>query len=247
MATESQLQALTEIIESRRSIRLFTSEIVPPQVMEVAFDLALLAPNSSNLQPWEFFWVRHPQRKKELIENCLSQAAASTAAELVVCVGRTNTWERNRKHMLEQMEKAQAQGLRIPKAAWTYYLKLAPWMYCQGPLGLLGILKKFLFFWLGFRRPISREPSSLSEMKIWATKTTALACENFMLAIRSQGFDTCPMEGIDSRRIKKLLKLPKDAILVMVIAVGKRRPEGVTLPRIRAPKDWFVKQVFEPQ
>ena len=43
-------------------------------------------------------------------------------------------------------------------------------------------------------------------MKVWSQKTTALACQNFMLSMRAYGFDTCPMEGFDSSRLKKILK-----------------------------------------
>jgi nitroreductase len=29
-----------------------------------------------------------------------------------------------------------------------------------------------------------------------------------MLAMSNEGYDTCPMEGFDSRRVKKILNLP---------------------------------------
>jgi hypothetical protein len=145
--------------------------------------------------------------------------------------------------MKKKLEEAEAQGTRIPKAAWLYYRKIAPFMYTQGPFGVLGLIKRLIFFILGFWKPVSREPMSSHDMNIWATKTTALACENFMLAVRAFGFDTCPMEGMDSRRVKKILKLPGDALVPMVIAIGKRREDGVTLPRIRGPRSWFIKTI----
>ncbi len=243
MQSNDSIKALVDIIESRRSIRLFDKTPVPGEVIEKALDLALLAPNSSNLQPWEFYWVRNPESKSELVKACFSQAAAATAAELVVCIARTRTWKRNCEDMKEQLEKAEKQGTRIPKAAWLYYRKIAPLMYTQGRFGVLGLLKCIGFFILGFWKPVSREPMSSHDMKIWATKTTALACENFMLAVRAFGFDTCPMEGMDSRRVKKILKLPGDALVPMVIAIGKRREDGVTLPRIRGPRSWFIKTI----
>ncbi|MFM8269317.1 MAG: nitroreductase family protein [Pseudomonadota bacterium] len=236
-------RALIEIIESRRSVRLFDGTPVPAPVIERALDLSLLAPNSSNLQPWEFIWVRDPHKKAELVKACFSQAAAATAADLVVCVARTKTWKRNCEQMKLQLEEAEKQGTRIPKAAWLYYRKLAPFMYNQGPLGIFGLLKRIAFLFLGFSKPIAREPFSKNDMGIWATKTTALACENFMLAIRAFGFDTCPMEGMDSKRVKKLCHLPSDALIPMVIAIGKRRADGVTLPRLRGPREWFIKTI----
>ena len=57
-------------------------------------------------------------------------------------------------------------------------------------------------------------------MKIWAHKTTALACENFMLAMRAAGYDTCPMEGMDSKRVKKILGLKQKEYITMVIVLA---------------------------
>ena len=80
-------------------------------------------------------------------------------------------------------------------------------------------------------------------MRVWAHTSAALASENFMLSIRAQGFDTCPMEGFDSRRVKKLLGLRRGAEVCMVVSVGKRAPGGVYGPRTRLPREWFVFQV----
>src|SRR5688572_16195520 len=232
--------ALQRIVENRRSIRLFDGTPVPEAVIQHCLDLALLAPNSSNLQQWEFHWVRTVGKKESLAKACLSQAAAVTAAELIVCVARTRAWQRTRADMISQMKAHEEKGGRIPKAAKVYYDKLVPIMYRQGPFGILGLIRKVLFFFVGLTRPIMREPTSEGDMKIWATKSVALACENLMLAFTAHGFDTCPMEGHDSARIRRLLGLPGDALIPMVLAVGKRRPEGVTLPRIRGERSWFV-------
>ena len=64
-----------------------------------------------------------------------------------------------------------------------------------------------------------------------------------MLALRAFGYDSCPMEGIDSYRIKKLLKLPKTAQICMVISAGKRATNGVYGKRFRLNKDKFIKVV----
>jgi len=47
------------------------------------------------------------------------------------------------------------------------------------------------------------------------------------------GYDTCPMEGTDTYRIKRLLKLPYGAQINMVISCGIRKPEGVYGERFR--------------
>ena len=65
--------------------------------MKACLELALLAPNSSNLQPWEFYWVRSPEKKQNLVSYCLGQPAAATAQELVVAVARPDYWKINQE------------------------------------------------------------------------------------------------------------------------------------------------------
>ena len=79
-----------KVIESRRSVRKFTERAIPSEVLDACLDLALLAPNSSNLQPWTFYLVQSPAKKKQLVKACLNQLAAKTAAELIICIARTD-------------------------------------------------------------------------------------------------------------------------------------------------------------
>lgn len=226
-----------KVIYSRRSIRVYQDEKVPEHIMNQILDAALLAPNSSNLQCWEFHWPKGDNVKKEIVRACLSQPAAKTAPELIVCVARTKTWEKHRHQMLQAFEQEE----KVPNAAKVYYQKIVPLAYNQGPLGLLGPLKWLMVNIRGLFKPTPREPTSKSEMKIWASKSVALACENIMLTARALGYDSCPMEGYDSSRIKKSLNLSQDAFPVMVISIGKRAPSGVYGKQIRFPRDQFIK------
>lgn len=231
------------VAETRRSVRIYDGTPVPASVMNACIDLALLAPNSSNLQPWEFYWVRSPEKKKLLVEACLSQPTARTAAELLVCVARTQTWKRGSELMLKEYEKQQAQGLNITEGAKDYYRRDTHSLYEMGMLGLAGLRKKMSYFLSGLKAPTAREPTNEQEMQLWAVKSNSLACQNFMLALRAHGFDSCPMEGFDSVRVRKLLGLPKDAIVNMVISAGKRAPHGVYGPQVRFHRDETVFEV----
>ncbi|OFZ56702.1 MAG: nitroreductase [Bdellovibrionales bacterium RIFOXYC1_FULL_54_43] len=237
---EILVEEFRKVITSRRSVRVFDATPIPEAVMTDCLELALLSPNSSNLQPWEFYWTHSPEKKAKLIECCLSQPAARTAAELIVCVARTGTWKQNSRLMIERFK---AQGSEVPKPAYDYYRKLVPLVYGQGPLGAWGPVKKAVVILRGLFTPTPREPASGADMRVWATKTTALAAETLMLALRAHGFDSCALEGFDSVRVKKLLELPSDAYTVMVIAAGKRAPNGVYGPRIRFESSLFIKKI----
>ena len=80
-----------DVVEKRRSVRKFTDKKVPEDVMRKCLKAATLAPNSSNLQPWEFYWVRDLENKKKVVEACFSQNAAKTAKEIVITVARIDT------------------------------------------------------------------------------------------------------------------------------------------------------------
>jgi nitroreductase len=227
-----------KVVESRRSVRIYDDSKVKEKDMLKCLELSLLSANSSNLQPWEFYWVKDLDKKQQLINYCLGQPAATTAQELVVCVARPDNWKVNTQLMLDMFKAKE-----LPQAVSTYYNKIVPLAYNQGLFGLFGLIKKISTFFIGLKRSIPREPTSFNDMKVWAQKSTSLACQTFMLSLRAFGYDSCPMEGIDSRKIKKLLKLPKKAQICMVISAGKRAKNGVYGKRFRLEKERFIKVI----
>lgn len=238
----TQFENFKEVVSYRRSCRKFDQKPIPEEVVRSCLELALLAPNSSNLQAWEFHWVRDPGKREKLVEACFSQPAAKTAGELIFAVARTKTFRENAKLVYQQIETtSRATGQDIPKGVAEYYKKLIPFVYTLGPLSLFGFGKWLFYSVAGLFRPVPREPINKGERRTWAVKTTALACENLMLAFAAAGYDTCPMEGLDSKRVRRTLGLPRDAVVVMGIAAGKRLAEGIYGPRLRLPSDRFIK------
>jgi nitroreductase len=237
-AEEINIEEFKKVIESRRSVRRYTSEPIPEDIVRDCLDMALLAPNSSNLQQWQFYWVRSSDLRAKLNTAFFSQPAATTAPELIVAVARTATWKKHQKQMIETLEAGPG-----PNSATAYYKKIVPLAYTIGWFGFVGFFKSLLFFLIGLTRPMPREVTSKAELQIWAVKSTALACENLMLAFRAYGYDSCPMEGLDSRRVRKLLKLPRDAVIVMGISAGRRADNGVYGPRVRFEKSQFIQEV----
>lgn len=228
-----------EAVAKRRSIRKYSKTPVPDQVVEKALDAAIKAPNSSNLQAWEFYWVQSPEKKQALIEACFSQNAAATAQQFVVFVSRIDTWKRNRDVLMEQLK---SQG-EVKSYMKDYYYKAIPLSYVTEPTGVLGFIKKTIACVLGISKPVPRGPAYRSELYEVVTKSCALACENFMLAISAQGFDSCPMEGFDAVRVQKVLNLKGLFHVVMVISVGEKDPSTPNIPQFRVPKDLVIFKV----
>lgn len=227
-----------KVLKSRRSVRVYQDEPIPEEIIQKILDAALLAPNSSNLQPWEFHWPKSESTKKQIAKACMSQPAATTAPEMIVCVARTGTWKKHQKMMLELFNENRDQ---VPAAALAYYEKIVPLVYNQGPFGIFFPFKWLLMNIRGLFTPTPREPVSMADMKLWAVKSTALACENIMLTARALGYDSCPMEGYDRSMVKRILKLPSDAVPMMVISLGKRSENGVYGEQVRFDREQFIK------
>jgi nitroreductase len=229
---------LFDAIKKRRSIRRFTAEVVPDAAIKKALEAAVLAPNSSNIQAWNFYWVRNLGPKQKLVEFCLNQSAARTASHLIVVIADPGLWKRSQGPLVEWVEKAKA-----PQPVHFYYKKLIPLTYRWGFMNSIGYIKKMITFVSGLFRPMPRGPNTLRDLQEVCIKSAALASENFVLAITAQGFATCMMEGFDEVRVKKLLKLPCRSRVVMVIAVGREADRGTWGPQFRLPIDAVVKEV----
>lgn len=228
-----------EVIAKRRSVRKFIDTPVPEDSINRAIDAALRAPNSSNLQAWEFLWVRTPELKAKLKLACLNQNAARTAQELIVCVSRIDSWKKHRNFLLSEFERLKIQN----KVVDAYYKKLIPMLYTHDPFGLLGLGKKILFNIAGLFRTAPRGPCTRAELYEVTSKSTALACENLMLALVAEGLASCPMEGLDEARVKSLLKIKGKAHVAMVIGIGYAANDGIYHEQMRVPRDWVVKEL----
>lgn len=235
---EIDVEEFRKVIHSRRSVRRFTDEQIPEDVVNDCLDMALLAPNSSNLQPWDFYRIVDPDKKSAMGPACLNQNAAKTAAELILVCGRTRSWKKHSAEMLDYWPEE-----TVPRIVEQYYKVGAKVHYGNLPLDPFGKVKKLIRNVAGIAAPAPRWPNNTADMQLWAAKTASLAAENLMLAFRAHGFDTCPMEGYDDARVRKIVKLPRDAFIVMIIAAGRRAENGVYHRRFRFERERFVHEV----
>lgn len=237
-----------EIVNHRRSVRLYDAEKpIDSAVVKDCLKLASLSPNSSNMQLWEFYHVTEASALKKLAYACLSQQSATTAHQMVVFITRQDLYREHAAKMLkletENVRKNTAtekQQKRIER--WKlYYTRVMPFLYFRF-FGLVGLVRKIAVSIIGLFRPIFREVKE-SDARVVIHKTCALAAQTFMLAMSEKGYDTCPMEGFDSRLVKKLLRLPSGAEINMVVSCGIRKEGGVWGDRMRLPFEEIYHEV----
>lgn len=129
------------------------------------------------------------------------------------------------KHCLElaslSPNSSKEKQLKRVKTWELYYGKVIPILYSRF-FGILGIIRKLFVSIVGLFRPITCQVSE---------------CD-----VRVVVHKTCPMEGLDSRRIKKILNLPHGAEINMVISCGLREERGVWGDRMRVPFEDIYKR-----
>lgn len=234
---------LEEVLNFRRSVRAFDrSKPLDPEKVKHCLELATLAPNSSNMQLWEFYQVTEPGLMAKISKACLGQSATATASEIVIFVTRQDLYRQRARFVLDfekgnirrnSPEERQRKRIRDRE---MYYGKLMPFLYARF-FGILGLFRVLLTKVIGLFRPIVREVSEC-DMRAVVHKSCALAAQTFMIAMANEGYDTCPLEGFDSKQIKRLLKLPCGVEVNMVIPCGIRDGnKGIWGERGRVPFD----------
>ena len=229
-------KTVSEAIKNRRSVRIFKENKIDSNKVKKCIYNATLAPNSSNLQLWEFVHVNDPLYLKKLSKACMNQSAAKTASQIVVVVTRKDLWKKRSKENIEFLNTQYEKNLiteKRHKHALKYYKKLIPILYFD-ILGLLGFIKYLIFQFIGLFVPVVRQ-TTRADLRIVVHKTAGLAAQNFMNSMSAIGYDTCPMEGSDTLMVKKILNIPRGAEINMVIGCGERLEKGVFGPRFRVP------------
>jgi len=76
-----------------------------------------------------------------------------------------------------------------------------------------------------------REPVQRDE----AMRSVGIAAQTLMLAAKAMGYDSSPMIGFDPDAVAKIIQLPEDHVIGMMLAIGKgvqpARPRGGQLPK----------------
>jgi nitroreductase len=232
----SQSEAFNQIVNQRRSYRQFEKEYqLPESVVKNSLERAIKAPNSSNMQLWEFYRIKSEQALNEVAEICLNQPGAKTASEIVVFVARPDLWKKRQKVHLKRLEKVATKDVKnklFGNSELSYYTEVISMFYDTSFAFFRDIIK---YFYIWNKRRISPFMTDIfsKDVPIVAQKSTALAAQTFMLSITAEGYQSLAMEGLDAKRMKKYLKLPKSAEINMAIAVGKGLKKGLLVEQFR--------------
>jgi nitroreductase len=231
-------QVLSAIFQ-RRAIRAFEAVDIPASTRDLLLQSARQAPSSFNMQPYRLYWVESAAQRAAVARLCMSQNAAQTASALVVAVADIGGLRST-----AQLQAAWMRQTSFPERQVREYVRMARIgriIFMPGPLNLFGAFKGLLFGLLHAFKTMGSPPVTRNDMFKWAGKSTALACQNLMIAAEAVGLNTCPMEGFDGQRLGSYLGLSrKRQEIVMVIAIGKKSPSYTAQPQWRRPLETTV-------
>ncbi len=78
-----------------------------------------------------------------------------------------------------------------------------------------------------------------------AMRSCGIAAQTIMLAAKSLGYDSCPMDGFDFEKVAQLIRLPDDHVIAMFVAIGKGTKEAWERPGQLDLNDVIVRNMFE--
>ena len=83
-----QIKSLSDVIRERHSVRKYDSTYqISKEEIEEMLNEAILAPSSSNLQPWKFIVIQDQDTKKELREIAYNQEQVETSSTVIAVLG----------------------------------------------------------------------------------------------------------------------------------------------------------------
>ncbi len=210
---------MLEWLRSRRSVRTFSPERVPREVMERVMEGAITAPSNTNRQPWKFSVVRDAAMRGRIVA-----AVAARVAEMKAIIEKSRHAESYGDYgdfFFEPLGAAQV--IVIPQ-------------YREYPDLIANLIES------GGGDPKAFTTASSMQAELCST---SMAIMNLLLQAHAEGLGACMMAGpiVAKTEIQALLGISEPWRMVGAIAIGW--PVGDAPVRGRKPVDRVVQWIDE--
>jgi nitroreductase len=176
----------------------------------------VLSPSSFGLQPWQFFVIRNPKIREQLLEHSWGQKPVVDASHLIVFAIKQDLDNGDVDRYIQRMAEVQ----QVPLEKLN---------------GFSNMVKGYL-----------QEPPFPLDVDKWAAKQTYLALGFFLNCAAMLEIDTLPMEGFIPAKYDEILGLDsKGYSAVVICAVGYRADDDqyAHSPKVRFPTENVVQYV----
>lgn len=209
----------------------FNTNVSLKSIKEIV-EVALLAPNSFNLQPTEVVVIDSQDVKEKLLRACLYQKKIVRAAALVVFTGDRDVVAHNLEEVFEMESMSEESEKRVR-------LQIQ-WMFDQGMLGLTWLAKAIFSAIIRLFTPLPYLPAV--HKRLWVTKQVMMSAAYFTLAAKASGYVVEEVEGFDEWRVKYHLGIPLRRIVPCIYAVYKSPTEAISSSHTALPAELLIHQ-----
>ncbi len=181
-----------ELMESRRAVNFFNQEKdLPEGTLEKIIEIAAKTPSSFNLQPWSLMVLRDSEDKLRLQKVSMNQAKISEAPVTLIVLADRDAWKAEHPFVEKTFqENIRAGGATEEKREW-------------------------------FINTLAKLYGKHSEtMQGFACKNTGFFTMSLMLAAKSLGVDSHPMDGFDHDGVRKEFNIPENYWVPLLLALG---------------------------
>lgn len=221
----THLDAFEALVLRRQATRDFLPDAVDPDLLARLLRCAQRAPSGYNLQPWVCVVITDPKQRAALCKAALGQRQVHEAPTVVVFAASTRPAARLRD-IVEQGVSSGHWPVAYAQGFLARYVRVRlglPWL---SPVLALGARMVGLF------RPSPDIPATRAARAAYATKQLMLAVDHFLLAATAAGVATCPMEGIDPARVRRVAGLPRHYVVPVIVPLGYAASTPARSPRL---------------
>lgn len=180
-----------EALATRRAINFFDkNKGVGRNTIKEMIEMALQAPSSFNLQPWQLMVLTDQEEKDRLRKLAMNQPKISEAPVVLIFLADRTGWQEGHPWMERNFQEMVKRGLPEDRHGWFTEV-------CTS-----------LYGW--------SEEASLA----FACKNTGFFAMAVMLAARQLGLHTHPMDGFDHNAVKEAFNIPENYWVPLLMAVG---------------------------
>ena len=191
-----------EVIESRRAVNFFDPEKnVSDELLKQVVEMASKTPSSCNLQPWSLMIIREVEQKKKLQQLAFNQPKVSEAPVVFIVLADRDAWKQGHPFLEKNFQEMVKAGLKS-RDMKNQFINSTKKLY-----GL-----------------------SKDRQQAFACKNTGFFAMSLMLAAKSLGLDTHPMDGFDIDGVKKAFNIPENYWIPLLLPIGYFKADQTLAP-----------------
>lgn len=181
-----------DIIYGRRAVNFFDpNKQVSESLLNEIIALAAQTPSGFNIQPWSLMVLRDHEEKLRLQKHAWNQPKISAAPVTLIILADTEGWKTGNPFLEKNFQE----------------------------MVKVGDMKPDQRQWFDGVRESLYGASEVRKVA-FACKNTGFFAMSLMLAAKSLGVDTHPMDGFDLDAVRKEFNIPDHYWIPMLIAVG---------------------------